>query len=304
MNAMDFEYAIKKDVRNNPIVREVDEARQRALLRSTVIGGLLVVVVLCSRRGRSSSWCSHGYAMETLQRQRAAEEEVNRHLRLEIETLRSPRRIEELATRKLHLVQPPRRPGDRHRARDARPRRRRSRSSPRASASASGGLVAEQQGRTFRLPWLRRAPRPAAARRLAHDLRRGSSSAPCCSACGRSASKRGWSTCRSSSTARFMTRAPTASRCAPSTAPAKRGEILDRTGRVLAYSVDADSVFADPSEIDDPDARRRGGVRRARRVRRRRPPGDGEEAARQRPVHLPCSARSRPTKSSGSASSS
>ena len=33
--------------------------------------------------------------------------------------------------------------------------------------------------------------------------------------------------------------------------PAKRGEILDRNGRVLAYSVDADSVFADPSEIEN-----------------------------------------------------
>jgi cell division protein FtsI (penicillin-binding protein 3) len=38
------------------------------------------------------------------------------------------------------------------------------------------------------------------------------------------------------------------------TAPAERGEILDRTGRVLAYSVDADSVFADPPEVDDPAA--------------------------------------------------
>jgi cell division protein FtsI (penicillin-binding protein 3) len=38
------------------------------------------------------------------------------------------------------------------------------------------------------------------------------------------------------------------------TAPAERGEILDRTGRVLAYSVDADSVFADPTEVDDPAA--------------------------------------------------
>ena len=36
-------------------------------------------------------------------------------------------------------------------------------------------------------------------------------------------------------------------------APAKRGEILDRHGNMLAYSVDADSVFADPSEIDSPD---------------------------------------------------
>ena len=37
------------------------------------------------------------------------------------------------------------------------------------------------------------------------------------------------------------------------TAPAKRGEIVDRNGHVLAYSVDADSVFADPSEIENPD---------------------------------------------------
>jgi cell division protein FtsI (penicillin-binding protein 3) len=36
--------------------------------------------------------------------------------------------------------------------------------------------------------------------------------------------------------------------------PAKRGEILDRNGRVLAYSVDADSIFADPSEVEDPEA--------------------------------------------------
>jgi cell division protein FtsI (penicillin-binding protein 3) len=32
--------------------------------------------------------------------------------------------------------------------------------------------------------------------------------------------------------------------------PAKRGEILDRHGRVLAYSVDADTVFANPLEVE------------------------------------------------------
>lgn len=36
------------------------------------------------------------------------------------------------------------------------------------------------------------------------------------------------------------------------TAPAKRGEILDRRGHVLAYSVDAASVYAVPTEIEDP----------------------------------------------------
>ena len=34
------------------------------------------------------------------------------------------------------------------------------------------------------------------------------------------------------------------------TLPAKRGEILDRRGRLLAYSVDADTVYAVPSEIE------------------------------------------------------
>jgi cell division protein FtsI (penicillin-binding protein 3) len=39
---------------------------------------------------------------------------------------------------------------------------------------------------------------------------------------------------------------------------AKRGEILDRNGRVLAFSVDGDTIAADPSEIENPeDAARR-----------------------------------------------
>lgn len=35
--------------------------------------------------------------------------------------------------------------------------------------------------------------------------------------------------------------------------PAKRGEILDRNGHVLAYSVDADTIAADPSDVESPD---------------------------------------------------
>ena len=34
-------------------------------------------------------------------------------------------------------------------------------------------------------------------------------------------------------------------------APAKRGEIFDRSGRLLAYSVDADTIYAVPTEIED-----------------------------------------------------
>ena len=36
--------------------------------------------------------------------------------------------------------------------------------------------------------------------------------------------------------------------------PAKRGEIVDRNGRLLAYSVDADTIYAVPVRVDDPPA--------------------------------------------------
>jgi len=36
--------------------------------------------------------------------------------------------------------------------------------------------------------------------------------------------------------------------------PGKRGEIVDRHGRLLAYSVDADTIYAVPTDIADPVA--------------------------------------------------
>jgi cell division protein FtsL len=102
-----FEYAVRKDVRNNPIVREVDEARQRELWKSVSIAAFLVLALLFSA-WQHFELLRHGYQIEELQRQRAAEEEIGRRLRLEIETLKTPKRIEALATQKLHLVAPSR----------------------------------------------------------------------------------------------------------------------------------------------------------------------------------------------------
>ena len=105
MSGIDFEYAIKKDVRNNPIVREVDEARQRQLLQTLAIGGFLSLVILFSAWQRFAL-LGHGYEMQRMQQERAEQEEINRHLRLEIETLRSPARIERLAMGRLRMVAP------------------------------------------------------------------------------------------------------------------------------------------------------------------------------------------------------
>lgn len=105
MTAETFEYAIKKDVRNNPIVREVDRERHREMWRSTLIGVFLVAVLLFSA-WQHFELLRHGYRLEEMQRERASEEAINRHLRLEIETLRSPERIERMATGKLRMVAP------------------------------------------------------------------------------------------------------------------------------------------------------------------------------------------------------
>ena len=100
-----FEYAIRKDVRNNPIVREIDEERQKELWQSAGTVVVLVLVLMFSA-WQHFELLRHGYRLEQMQRERAAEDDINRHLRLEIETLRAPQRIEKLAIDRLGMVAP------------------------------------------------------------------------------------------------------------------------------------------------------------------------------------------------------
>ncbi len=103
---MDFEYAIKMDVRNNPIVREIDESRQRELWRWGAIGVSLVIVVLFSLWQRFTV-IRVGTEIEQMQHALQEEREVNRQLRLDVETLSAPRRIAKLAAgRPLNMVMP------------------------------------------------------------------------------------------------------------------------------------------------------------------------------------------------------
>ena len=109
MSGESFEWAIKKDVRNNPIVREVDLERHREMWRSVGVSVFLVVVLLFIV-WQQNELQQYGYRMETAQDQLAEEEVTTRRLRLEIETLRAPERIEDRAIEQLHMIEPG--PGD------------------------------------------------------------------------------------------------------------------------------------------------------------------------------------------------
>jgi len=101
------DYAITKNVQNSPVVREVDETRQRQLWRWILVA-LVVVVVGVVTAWQHFELIRYGYRLEELKRELAAAEDAARHLRLEIEELQAPRRIEELAVRQLHMVAPTR----------------------------------------------------------------------------------------------------------------------------------------------------------------------------------------------------
>ena len=105
MNQQNLDFRVTRDIRNAPIVREIDRRRQRELWRSVAVGVCFVVVLL------GSAWQlleqrRYGYRIEDLEQERSRQLDLNRHLRLEIQTLSAPRRIERIATAELGLTAP------------------------------------------------------------------------------------------------------------------------------------------------------------------------------------------------------
>ena len=105
MKGETFEYAIKKDVRNNPIVREVDRERHREMWRSLAVGSFLVAVLVFFV-WRHNELLFSGYEIGDIQAARVEQEKLNEALRLEIETLKSLSRLEIFAKRDLRMVVP------------------------------------------------------------------------------------------------------------------------------------------------------------------------------------------------------
>lgn len=101
----DFADLVSPRIRNAPIVRELDKARQRELRGSLILAVPLVAVLLLSV-WQHFELLQYGYRIEQLRQEFSRQQELNRHLRLEIEALRSPARIERVAVEELRMVMP------------------------------------------------------------------------------------------------------------------------------------------------------------------------------------------------------
>ena len=105
MNQQNFDFRVTRDIRNAPIVREIDRRRQRELWRSLAVGVCFVAVILASA-WQNFELLRYGYEIEQMEQERSEQLDLNRHLRLEIETLSAPERIERIATAELGLAPP------------------------------------------------------------------------------------------------------------------------------------------------------------------------------------------------------
>ena len=103
--SIDVEFAIKKDIRNNPVVRALD-TEQRREFKSIVWLACLSVALLLFSAWQHFEIVRHGMAIETLHAEIAREETINRRLRLNLETLRAPQQIELRARREIGLIPP------------------------------------------------------------------------------------------------------------------------------------------------------------------------------------------------------
>ena len=101
--SIDVEYAIKKDIRNNPVVREVDLEQKREFVRTACMVGLIVAMLLFSA-WQHFKIVRHGYDLEALRQDLVAEKSLHRHLQLDLDTYRRPQLIERRAIDELHLT--------------------------------------------------------------------------------------------------------------------------------------------------------------------------------------------------------
>ena len=103
--SIDLEYAIKQDIRNNPVVREVDREQKREFRRTIGWAGLGVGMLVFALLPRTNILAT-GYRLEDLRRDLAEEQVYHRQYRLELERRLRPQELQKRATRELQMVEP------------------------------------------------------------------------------------------------------------------------------------------------------------------------------------------------------
>jgi len=78
--SIDLEYAIRKDIRNNPVIRELD-TRERRAIRRTIWLAVLSVALFLFAAWQNQKMVQHGMDVERWRSELAREESMNRQLR-------------------------------------------------------------------------------------------------------------------------------------------------------------------------------------------------------------------------------
>lgn len=100
----DLEFAIKQDIRNNPVVREIDLAQKRDFIRVLAWAGGMLIMLIIALAPRVQA-IQGGYAMQKLRNDVDVERELYRRLLLEWQAETRPDVIETRA-RAIGLVDP------------------------------------------------------------------------------------------------------------------------------------------------------------------------------------------------------
>ena len=103
--SIDLEYAIKQDIRNNPVVREVDVEQKRDFIRMLAWAAVMFVMLMIALLPKVTT-VSTSYNVEDLRDDLAREEAFYRQYRLEMEQLLRPQLLEHRAKVELGLVEP------------------------------------------------------------------------------------------------------------------------------------------------------------------------------------------------------
>ncbi len=103
--SIDLEYAIKQDIRNNPVVREVDVEQKREFIRMLAWAAVMFVMLMIALLPKVTT-VTTSYRVEDLRDDLAREEAFYRQYHLEMEQLVRPQLLEHRAKVELGLVEP------------------------------------------------------------------------------------------------------------------------------------------------------------------------------------------------------